>query len=117
MAGNATIQLTAHPTSLRAAREFVASTLQDWGWTEPLGTAVLLTEELVTNAMVHAETDVAVTVRLDRDVRVEVLDQSTELPVQAPGRSGGLQLVDALASSWGVSPGEGGKTVWFELAR
>ena len=113
-----TIQLNAHPTSSRAAREFVASTLEDWGWTEHVATAVLLTSELVTNAVIHAESDIAVTVRGEQSLRVEVSDESPEQvsPVRL-GDGRGLRLVDALAASWGVSPQRRGKVVWFELAR
>lgn len=115
---SATLQLNAHPTSPRAAREFVTSTLEDWGWAEDLATAVLLTSELVTNAVLHADSDVTVTVRGERSLRVEVFDESSVPP--SPDQLGdgrGLRLMDALAASWGVSPQEGGKAVWFELAR
>ena len=113
-----TIQLNAHPTSSRAAREFLATTLGDWGWTEHVATAVLLTSELVTNAIVHAESDIAVTLRGERSLRVEVFDEGLGPPGRVRlGSGGGLRLVDFLATSWGVSPQRRGKVVWFELAR
>ena len=118
MVVSVTIELSAHPTSIRAAREFVASTLEGWGWTEHVDTAVVLTNELVTNAVFYAETDVAVTVRGNRGVRVEVFDRSSEEPSRDQlDSSHGLGLVEALSSSWGVSPDEQGKVVWFELDR
>jgi anti-sigma regulatory factor (Ser/Thr protein kinase) len=118
----ATIRLSPHPTSARAAREFVADTLVRWGRPGQTEAAVLLTSELVTNAIVHARTQVAVTVHLmDESLRVYVLDESTHQPSPrsdgdqlAGGR--GLKLVEALAASWGVSPEAQGKAVWFELA-
>jgi anti-sigma regulatory factor (Ser/Thr protein kinase) len=118
MAGSMTIQLSAHPTSLRAAREFVSVTLEAWGWTELVETAVLLTNELVTNAIFYAETDVAVTVRVEGTVRIEVFDHGTEEPSGEQLDSGhGLGLVAALSSDWGFSSDEQGKVVWFELDR
>ena len=114
----ATIRLSAHPTSPRAAREFVASTLRDWGWTEHVAAVVLLTSELVTNAIVHAGSDVAVTVQGKRSLRVEVFDEGVGPPGRVRlGAGGGLRLVDAMATSWGSSRHEQGKVVWFELAR
>jgi anti-sigma regulatory factor (Ser/Thr protein kinase) len=118
----ASIRLSPHPTSARAAREFVADTLLRWGRPERTEAAVLLTSELVTNAILHARTQVAVTVhQLGSSLRVYVLDESTEQPRSrgdsdelAGGR--GLKLVEAVATSWGVSPEGHGKAVWFELA-
>ena len=84
----------------------------------------LLVSEVVTNAVVHASSDVEVLVRLTADAAVvEVTDTSDTAPAprvaddeDTSGR--GMALVDALARSWGVraAPG-GGKTVWFEVAR
>ena len=118
LGGTATFQLGPHPTSARAAREFVASTLEDWGWTDQVATAILLTSELVTNAVIHAQSDIEVTVRGERSLRVQVSDDSSEQlsPVRL-GNGRGLRLVDTLAASWGVSPEGRGKSVWFELAR
>jgi hypothetical protein len=118
MVGSVRIELSAHPTSIRAAVEFVAATLDGWGWTELVETAVLLTRELVTNAIFYAETDVAVTVRGDGGVRIEVLDHSPEEPSwEALESTHGLGLVEERSSAWGVSPNELGKAVWFELGR
>ena len=84
--------------------------------------AVLLTSELVTNAIVHAQTEVAVTITRDDQstITVAVSDSSRNEPrVQrhtddaATGR--GLGILDALASSWGVISGAAGKTVTFTL--
>jgi anti-sigma regulatory factor (Ser/Thr protein kinase) len=117
-----TIRLSPHPTSARAAREFVAKTLVGWGRVNQVEAAVLLTSELVTNAIIHARTRVVVTLRVVGDsVRIAVVDESTERPYPRPqpdqlGGGRGLMLVEALADSWGVSAEGGGKSVWFELA-
>lgn len=88
--------------------------------------AELGVSELVTNAVLHARTDITLTVRAmpSGRVRIEVTD-SSPLPVQSrPLGAGattgrGLQLVTAGASAWGIDElpvGAGpGKTVWFEL--
>ncbi|MDP9418574.1 MAG: ATP-binding protein [Actinomycetota bacterium] len=84
---------------------------------------VLLTSELVTNAVVYARSDIVLRVVLDADVvRVSVHDRSPAPPVLRPsGRDGtsgrGLALVDVLSSTWGVEPNSHGKKVWFEVSR
>ena len=83
--------------------------------------ALLLTSELVTNAVQHGVGPIGVHIAWgERGVRVEVEDQSPEWPStraidrEAPnGR--GLRMVEGLSSAWGVSAGEAGKTVWFTL--
>ena len=109
------------PRSVAVARRLVENTLdgQAPGVVED---AVLLTSELVTNAVRHAESTVRVVVAVDdRFVRVEVHDDSDLLPVVGPARSTamggrGMPMVDVLARRWGVTPAaDGGKAVWFEL--
>jgi anti-sigma regulatory factor (Ser/Thr protein kinase) len=121
LGGRATIRLSPDPTSARVARQFVGDALKGWGTTDQVETAMLLTSELVTNAILHARTDITVTLRGDGPLTVTVLDQSVDGPsgrqVRDPLDSGGgLRLVDALAASWGVTTEERGKAVWFELA-
>ena len=112
--------------SARAARRFVSQILT--GWDDDEGdltdTVTLLVSELVTNAVVHAGSDVEVMVRLTPTAaRVEVTDASADgvAPRDATteedsGR--GLALVGNLARRWGVRPAPGGgKTVWFEVER
>ena len=85
---------------------------------------LLAASELVTNAILHGEGSVAVTVWVSRlGVRMEVADNGAATPQlgrddneeQASGR--GLLIVDALATHWGVTPKSRGpgKTVWFEM--
>ena len=86
--------------------------------------AELLTSELVSNAVRHAELDpsqeIVVRIVADGDVRVEVVDQGPpfepDLRRPASGSSGwGLLLVDAVATSWGVDREGSGNRVWFEV--
>jgi len=111
--------------SPRAARRFVSQALTGWDDGEDLtDTVTLLVSELVTNAVLHAGSDVEVMVRLTATAaRIEVTDASAD--AVAPRAAGddevsgrGLALVGNLARRWGVraAPG-GGKTVWFEVER
>lgn len=113
--------------SVATARAFVRDTLQGWGYTDVVDDAVVLTSELVTNAVVHAGTAADVLcLRTDEGVRVEVSDhypereiplQSTALDFGSPDREGGrgLLLCAALASRWGVEYTPTHKHVWFQL--
>ena len=98
-------------------------------------TAMLLTSEILTNALEHGEGPITARVEVDgRRLRVGVRDGSTAEPeLQSPsphdlsGR--GVLFLDRLASRWGVERHDGsdavgrhsgaveGKTVWFEIDR
>ena len=107
--------------SVSAARRFVSTSLERHGLPELIDTAVLLTSELVANAVLHAASAPAVRVVVDGGfVSVEVLDGSPMLPQTkrygpeaATGR--GLQLVGARAADWGAERVGSGKRVWFRL--
>ncbi|WP_329301953.1 SpoIIE family protein phosphatase [Streptomyces sp. NBC_00659] len=113
--------------SVATARSFVRDTLQGWGFADIVDDAVVLTSELVTNAVVHAGTSADVLcLRSDDGVRIEVADRypEREIPLQAtavnmgsPDREGGrgLQLCAALARRWGVDYTPTHKQVWFQL--
>ncbi|MGW3497696.1 SpoIIE family protein phosphatase [Streptomyces sp. NPDC001020] len=113
--------------SVATARSFVRDTLQGWGFADIVDDAVVLTSELVTNAVVHAGTSAEVLcLRSDDGVRIEVADRypEREIPLQttavsmgSPDREGGrgLQLCAALAGRWGVEYTPTHKQVWFQL--
>ncbi|MFI9582877.1 SpoIIE family protein phosphatase [Streptomyces sp. NPDC052236] len=113
--------------SVATARSFVRDTLQGWGYSDVVDDAVVLTSELVTNAVIHAGTAADVLcLRTDGGVRVEVADRYPErdIPIQGTGRSlgspdrengRGLLLCAALASRWGVEYTPTNKQVWFQL--
>ncbi|HEV8624250.1 MAG TPA: ATP-binding protein [Acidimicrobiia bacterium] len=120
----ATILLPGDVTTPAAARRFVRAALESVE-TDPvvIETAELLTDELVTNAIVHARCKSYLFIRAAKGiVRVEVTDPDDRLPSMATldtealgGR--GLVIVNGLASAWGVErTADGGKTVWFELS-
>jgi anti-sigma regulatory factor (Ser/Thr protein kinase) len=87
-----------------------------------LDEAVLLTSELVTNAMQHGAppitTEVACNATSGMQVRVSDGDPNAPTarhagPEDQSGR--GVGLVDMLSDAWGVDPTPNGKTVWFRL--
>lgn len=121
-----TITLRPVPASASAARRFVRAALTgaDHGppSAELLDDALLIVSELVTNAVLHAGTDVVVAVSCLRDSwHIEVRDSSTDhrllpRPESTTATGGrGLALVDAYARSWGVERHPSGKSVWFDL--
>ena len=114
-------RLPATARSVPEARRLVAGALQEWGCDNLVDTARLLTSELVTNAVLHARTEVTVTVEnLGHGVRVSVGDESPVPPAlrhhSATATTGrGLRLLDQLARDWSVDDTDSGKTVWFTL--
>lgn len=112
------LRLAPHPTAPRASRNFVSHTLLDWRLEELTATASLLVSELVTNAMVHAGTDIDLSLATHmRALRMTVRDHSAGLPLQPDARldlhGRGLAIVAGLSRTWGVLPtADGGKVVW-----
>jgi DNA-binding NarL/FixJ family response regulator len=110
-------------TSAPAARRLVEHALAAWVDDETLDAALLAVSELVTNAIIHAQSEIDVRICVLRDViRVEVGDHSTAPPVlrhaEVEDTSGrGIALVSHVSSRWGVRPRRLGKTVWFEVPR
>lgn len=117
------VVLPPDPRAPRAARQLVRDTLLEAGRADFVDAAELAVSEVVTNATLHARTDIAVSIAIrDSQVRVEVRDLSTVLPRQrhygehaTTGR--GMALVASLSTSCGVTelPAGGGKIVWFVL--
>ncbi|MER6941406.1 SpoIIE family protein phosphatase, partial [Nocardioides sp. NPDC000441] len=113
------------PTSVSEARRFARDVLADWGLDELLDDVVLLTSELVTNAVTHAGTPMTVAVVREEDrLRIDVFDQhpTRVLPVGANARPGagehgrGLLITSALSTAWGVEYRRDHKRVWAAFA-
>ncbi|MEV5489783.1 SpoIIE family protein phosphatase [Streptomyces bobili] len=124
-----------------AARDLVRTAFDEWSGlglpcARELGgrlaeDAILVVSELVTNAVVHAGTDVGLVCRLEAEpetdtcaVVVEVTDRhpsraprdgSPDTPYETPEYGRGLRLVATLADAWGVTYRRGAKTVWARL--
>jgi len=111
---------SAAPGLARAAIAAAASALPPM----VVADAELLTSELVSNAVRHAELDpsqeIVVRIVADGNVRVEVADPGppfdADLREPSTDSSGwGLLLLDEIATSWGVELEGSGKMVWFEV--
>lgn len=110
------------PHQLAPVRRFIRQALADAPEVDA-DVAVLLANELATNAVLHGRTEFDVTVRVNpASVWIGVQDANPRLPA-ALGDIGdatnghGLQLVEREATTWGTSPLADGKVVWFEMAR
>ena len=119
---SATLRLPPLTSSVPEARRFVTRQLEQWGLDALVDTVALLTSEIVSNAVLHARSEIVVTATDlgDGAVQVDVADLSSVSPVQrrhsdeaTTGR--GIQLLDQLARSWEVLPTDGGKTVRFTV--
>ena len=120
-ASAASRRLRSAPQSVREARQFVEAALPGVD-ADTVFTAQLLTSELVTNAVLHAGTEIEVRAwAVGGRVSVRVFDGApTRLPMpheQAPeaGTGRGLHMVEHLSAACGVDVSPTGKAVWFEL--
>ncbi|WP_327173628.1 SpoIIE family protein phosphatase [Streptomyces sp. NBC_01336] len=131
-----------------AGRRFVAAALAEWsglglpaavGFSERLADdAAVVVSELVTNAVVHAGTNVELLFRLEEATEdeaaalvLEISDHHPARAVRSDGSEGGfagaagpgepaeygrgLELVATLAERWGITYRTGLKTVWARL--
>jgi len=113
--------LPGEPASVGRARRMVADALGSWGLDALVDDASLLVSEVVSNAVLHAGTEVVVSIRRrGSGVRIEVADGSPLIPTRrryhddaVTGR--GLQILESAASSWGTAGKASGKVVWFDL--
>jgi anti-sigma regulatory factor (Ser/Thr protein kinase) len=121
------LRLDPTPAAAAAARAFVREVCRYWQLAVPDATvmdrAVLVANELVTNAVVHARTEIRVRLELRGGrLHIAVRDGTPGLlRVVAPdwqaegGR--GLRLVEQLGRAWGVNRHpDGGKVVWCVLS-
>ena len=104
------------------ARAYCDGVLDSSGSNDRFEDARLVVSELVTNAILHAGTDIEVIVVVRSDaVRIEVTDLGggvpSSRPVEGTTSGRGLPIVEALGGQWGVLQLGAGKTVWCELTR
>jgi anti-sigma regulatory factor (Ser/Thr protein kinase) len=103
-----------------AARAFAGEHLRRWQVDEAVEPAQWVVSELVTNAVVHAGTELTVRVSLSGRVGVAVGDRGTGRIARAASEGAdtgwGLTVVEQLSRSWGVLPRMGdGVVVWAVL--
>ncbi|MFI9340174.1 SpoIIE family protein phosphatase [Streptomyces sp. NPDC052773] len=125
--------LAGGPHAPGAARRLLRTALREWadlglpGADRAGEDAAVVVSELVTNAVVHAGTDVELACRLEPETGALVVEITDRHPSRAP-RDGaaepghgtpeygrGLRLVAALCESWGVTYRRGAKTVWARM--
>ncbi|MER6621773.1 ATP-binding SpoIIE family protein phosphatase [Streptomyces sp. NPDC000931] len=131
--------LPGSPFAPGAARALLRKALTEWAELALPGAehltgrvgddATLIASELVTNAVVHAGTEVRMACRLEEGTGALVVEVADQHPSRAPrgnepegspydtpeyGR--GLRLVAALSEAWGITYRPGTKTVWARLA-
>ncbi|MGK3942675.1 ATP-binding SpoIIE family protein phosphatase [Streptomyces caeruleatus] len=129
--------LPGSPLAPGSARALIREAVTEWRELALPGTelltdrqaddAVVVVSELVTNAVVHAGTDIDLHCRLEAPTGALVVEVLDHHPSRAP-REGdvepsygtpeygrGLRLVAALAETWGVTYRTGAKTVWAQL--
>lgn len=117
----ARLRLAPDRSSPRAVRQLLDRLLASWRLDGRIDddNVKLAASELAANAVLHAGTPQAATIRyLGAAVRIEIDDQSPVLPSfrEADDRGGrGLPLVDAVSSSWGAHRRPEGKRVWCEV--
>ncbi len=117
------LRLDGSADTVPQARRFVWSRLRNSLPDDLVADAELAVSELVTNAILHAGTQIVVRLRvISPAVRVEVEDHSPVSPVRplasAQSMTGrGLALVEGLSADLGVDKTDHGKVVWCVLPR
>lgn len=115
------LPLPPHPIASEQARIFLRLVCAGWGLGDVADDLLLVTTELVTNAMKVGDVSELRICRQDWSVLVEVWDISEAVPDRQSGSvdrvdGRGLVLVEACSKDWGWRLEEhGGKTVWSIL--
>jgi anti-sigma regulatory factor (Ser/Thr protein kinase) len=115
-----TFPLPPNAGSVRFSREAVRDALAQFDQ-DAVEAAAILTDELVTNAIMHGKPPIVLNISEDHgQVTVRVGDGDPEVPVTRPARSDalsgrGLTIVDSMSDRWGVDVRRHGKSVWFQL--
>jgi hypothetical protein len=110
--------LPPHPIAAEQARILMRLALEDWNICDIIDNALIITAELVANAVKIGDVFHIALTRQGRTVLIEVWDSSEACPdrrrqsvERVDGR--GLLLVEACSKDWGWRLEEhGGKTVW-----
>jgi len=117
------VRLPRVPSAAAEARDQVREAIRAWKIPVDPDIAILLTSDLVTNAITHGDgTTVTLAIRCSRGhLRVDVYDSPRSLPLPADqpadAKAGrGLILVATLSTEWGSFRTPAGKAVYFTLA-
>jgi anti-sigma regulatory factor (Ser/Thr protein kinase) len=121
--GGVLVTVPLEPRAIRGARRLAARAAECWGRPDLADVAALLTSEIVTNAVRHANHRVRLGVlKVNNGLRVTVWDDGPGSPkfnptVSPDAESGrGLLLLHELADAHGaLLTDDGSKGVWFML--
>ena len=120
-------RLRRDPAQVSQARRLVRETLAEWGLDAYIDHTVLISSELVTNALRHGAGTITIQLsRAGHDLRIEVHDHGPGRPVRRHAGTGdeggrGLEVIDGLISMYdgyrgctddGTGPG---KTVYVVM--
>jgi len=100
-------QFRRDPAQVSQARRLVREALAEWGFDGYADHLVLISSELVTNALRHGAGMISIRLyRAGRDLRIEVHDHGAERPVRRHAGTGdeggrGLEVIDSLISMYG----------------
>ncbi|MGI5255446.1 SpoIIE family protein phosphatase [Actinacidiphila glaucinigra] len=115
--------------AVRAARHFVGGYLQQRGLSSLVSDLEVIVSEAVTNALIHADSEVELRLRDYPDrIHLEVRDTDAKPPIptavtqslatnEVAEHGRGMAIVDNLSAMWGSSPNGRGKTVWAEVSK
>jgi hypothetical protein len=117
------VRLTRKPAAAAEARSQVRVAIRDWKVPVDPDIAILLTSDLVTNAIAHGDGEtLTLAIRCSRGhLRIDVYDTSRFRPPgmgePADADAGrGLVLVAVLSTEWGSFRTPAGKAMYFTLA-
>ena len=93
------------PAQVSQARRLVRAALAEWGLDDYADHLVLISSELVTNALRHGTGMISIRLRAGRDLRIEVHDHGAERPLRRHAGTGdeggrGLAVIDSLISMY-----------------
>ena len=120
--GSFSVRLPPQPSSVAEARTHMRDLVVECDREDLVESALLLTSEIVTNALLHAGTDIDVAGTVDaHGLLVEIGDGSAHLPSRrryaaTAGTGRGLLMLESMVDDWGVTSRPGGKTVWFRIS-
>ena len=116
------VRLTREPAAAAEARSQVHAAICAWKVPVDPDIAILLTSDLVTNAIMHGDVKtVTLAIRCSYGhLRIDLYDTSRSLPMamDEPALTGtghGLVLVATLSTEWGSFRTPAGKVVYFTL--
>jgi hypothetical protein len=101
------------PAATTVAGDAVALACAAWSLPGLLEPSQQIMRELVANAVVHAGTDMTLTMSVrGTGLHLAVYDGDHRLPAMRAGAGRGLRMVESRASMWGAMPTRDGKVVW-----